>query len=41
MIVVEDLTGDDLAFDVEGNAYVATNPSQTVALKMTANLTRA
>jgi hypothetical protein len=29
-IVAEDLTGDDLAFDEEGNAYIATNPAQSV-----------
>lgn len=29
-VVAEDITGDDLAFDVEGNAYVATNPAQSV-----------
>ena len=29
-VVVEGLTGDDMAFDVEGNGYVATNPSQSV-----------
>lgn len=29
-VLVEGLEGDDLAFDVDGAAYVATNPSQTV-----------
>jgi len=29
-VLVEDLCGDDLAFDQEGNAYIATNPQQTV-----------
>jgi len=29
-IVAENINGDDLAFDVEGNAYVATNPAQSV-----------
>lgn len=29
-VVAKQLTGDDLAFDCEGNAYVATNPAQTV-----------
>ncbi|KAA8577082.1 hypothetical protein EYC84_007090 [Monilinia fructicola] len=29
-IVAKQLTGDDMAFDCEGDAYVATNPAQTV-----------
>ncbi|PQE10454.1 Quino amine dehydrogenase beta chain protein [Rutstroemia sp. NJR-2017a BBW] len=29
-IVAENLTGDDLAFDVHGNAYIATNVAHTV-----------
>ena len=29
-VVAEGLTGDDLAFDVSGSMYVATNPAQTV-----------
>lgn len=29
-VLVENLAGDDLAFDVEGAAYIATNPNQTV-----------
>ncbi|KAM3083990.1 hypothetical protein ACMFMG_001904 [Clarireedia jacksonii] len=29
-VVAENLTGDDLAFDVQGNAYIATNPAHTV-----------
>ncbi|KAI9650427.1 hypothetical protein NHQ30_000441 [Ciborinia camelliae] len=29
-VVVKQLLGDDMAFDCEGNAYVATNPEQTV-----------
>jgi hypothetical protein len=29
-IVAENLTGDDLAFDVQGNAYVATNVAHTI-----------
>ncbi|TVY34009.1 hypothetical protein LSUB1_G007148 [Lachnellula subtilissima] len=28
--VAENLTGDDLAFDEQGNAYIATNPAQSV-----------
>jgi hypothetical protein len=30
VVLVENLSGDDLAFDGEGNAYVATNPYQSV-----------
>lgn len=30
-IVAKDITGDDLAFDTAGNAFIATNPAQTVA----------
>lgn len=29
-VVAENLTGDDLAFDQQGNAYIATNPAQSV-----------
>lgn len=29
-VVAEGLSGDDLAYDSEGNAYIATNPNQTV-----------
>ncbi|QSZ35277.1 hypothetical protein DSL72_008146 [Monilinia vaccinii-corymbosi] len=29
-VVAKQLTGDDMAFDCEGNAYVATNPAHTV-----------
>jgi hypothetical protein len=29
-VVAEGFTGDDLAFDVRGSMYVATNPAQTV-----------
>jgi hypothetical protein len=30
IVVAENLCGDDLAFDEEGSAYIATNPEQTV-----------